>query len=391
MTLPASLALEEAAVRLWDVLVVGAGPAGALAARELARRGLAVLLVDRAQFPRWKVCGACLSARALATLASVGLESLTEDCHAMPLAHLRLAAHDRGATLDLPGGVALSRETFDAALVRTAISAGAAFLPGTYATLAGVDTEGRVVFLRQGAREWRAGARLVIAADGLGGRLLAGESHIRTFAVWNSRIGAGTIAAEAPGAYTSGTIYMACGPSGYVGLVRLEDNRLDIAAAFDRRAMQHAGGPAVLAAETLRAVGWPAIPGLSDLAWRGTPALTRRASPVAGERLFVVGDSAGYIEPFTGEGMAWALEAAVAVAPLAVEAVGQWTPRLAARWTSTWRRTVGERRACRTAARVLRSPRLTRSVVSLLERFPALSQPVIRRLHRSSVQKAVHA
>jgi flavin-dependent dehydrogenase len=391
MTLPASLGLEEAAVRLWDVLVVGAGPAGALTARELARRGLAVLLVDRAQFPRWKVCGACLSARALATLASVGLESLTTDCHAVPLARLRLAANDCGATLDLPGGVALSRETFDAALVQAAIAAGAAFLPGTYATLAGVDAGGRVVFLRQGAREWRAGARLIIAADGLGGRLLAGEPDTRTIAVRNSRIGAGTIAAEAPAAYIPGTIYMACGTTGYVGLVRLEDGRLDIAAAYDRRAMQHAGRPAVLAAEILREVNWPAIPGLSDMAWRGTPALTRRASRVAGERLFVVGDSAGYVEPFTGEGMAWALEAAVAVAPFAAAAVRQWTTRLAARWASTWRRTVGERRACRAAARVLRHPRLTRGVVGLLERFPALGQPVIRRLHRSSVQKAVHA
>src|SRR5262249_26661731 len=67
----ATLTLEEAARRSWHALVVGAGPAGATAARELARRGLDVLLVDRAAFPRWKVCGCCLNGNALATLAHV--------------------------------------------------------------------------------------------------------------------------------------------------------------------------------------------------------------------------------------------------------------------------------------------------------------------------------
>jgi flavin-dependent dehydrogenase len=383
--------LEEAAVRLWDALVVGAGPAGAMAARELARRGLAVLLVDRSSFPRWKVCGGCLNERALGTLAGVGLESLTTRCRAVPLKRLHLAARDCGATLPLPGGVALSRESFDAALVQAAVAAGAAFLPGTYATLAGIGPYGRIAFLRQGPREWPAAARLVVAADGLSGRLLAGEPAMHALAIRNSRIGAGAVVSEAPDFYERGSIHMACGNEGYVGLVRLEDGRLDIAAAFDRQAVQAAGGPPRLTAEILQSVGWPAIAGLEVQTWRGTPGLTRRPSRVAGERLFVVGDSAGYVEPFTGEGIAWALEAAVALAALAVDAACQWTPRLAARWTSIFRRTVGDRRACRAAARLLRHPRLTRGVIALLGRFPVLGQPVIRRLNRRPVQKAVRS
>jgi flavin-dependent dehydrogenase len=388
MTVSATLGLEQAAVRLWDALVVGAGPAGAMAARELARRGLAVLLVDRAAFPRWKVCGACLSARALATLAQVGLGSLTAECRAVALTRLCLAGGARRATILLPTGAALSREVFDTALVRAAIAAGAAFLPQTYATLVGIAPEGRRVFLRQGAREWAAGARIVIAADGIGGRLLAGEPGMRSITVRDSRIGVGAIAAATPEAYEPGTIYMACGTEGYVGMVRLEDGRLDIAAALDRRAMQRVGGPALLAARMMQEAAWPAVPGWDALSWRGTPVLTRRSSRVASERLFIVGDSAGYVEPFTGEGMAWALEAAAALAPLAVEAASSWTPRLAARWTSTFRRTVGDRRASRTAARLLRSSYWTRGVIGLLERFPSLSQPVVRRLNRHPAQKA---
>src|SRR5262249_3940162 len=95
----------------------------------------------------------------------------------------------------------------------------------------------------------------------------------------------------------------------------------------------------------------------------------------------------GYVEPFTGEGMAWALEAAAALGWLGVEAARQWTPRLAARWTSIFRRTVGDRRASRAAASLLRHPQLTRAVVALLHRFPVLGQPVIRRLNRRPLQK----
>src|SRR3954468_10803523 len=64
--------LADTPYRTWDVVVVGAGPAGSLAAYDLARRGLTVLLVDKATFPRWKVCGSCLSPQAQATLAAAG-------------------------------------------------------------------------------------------------------------------------------------------------------------------------------------------------------------------------------------------------------------------------------------------------------------------------------
>src|SRR5262249_20439552 len=129
MMLAATLPLHEAARRPWGAVVVGAGPAGSLAARELARRDVSVLLVDQADFPRWKVCGCCLNGRALAILDAVGLGTLTRDCGARPLSHLRLAVVGRSALLPLSGSEALSREAFDTALVQAALAAGAHFLP----------------------------------------------------------------------------------------------------------------------------------------------------------------------------------------------------------------------------------------------------------------------
>ena len=385
MTLAATLTLAEATDRIWDVVVVGAGPAGAAAARELARRSSAVLLVDRAAFPRWKVCGCCLNGRAAAVLRIAGLGTLPQQCRAVPLDAMHLAAGGRSAQLALSGGFAVSREAFDVALIRAAIAAGAAFLPETRAVLLKTDSTKagiRPVHLQRGARHAATSARVVVAADGLGGSLLARAGETAP-AESGARIGAGVVTSDAPDHYRPGTVYMACGAGGYVGMVRLEDGRLDLAAAFDAGWLRTAGGPGQAVERLVRDAGWPVPDRLNDLPWRGTPALTRRPHHVAAERVFAVGDAAGYVEPFTGEGMAWALASGVAVAPLAARAAQEWRPDLAQQWAQLHRRIVGQRQGvCRAAAAVLRRPWLTRLAVRVLAQVPALAGPVIRSLDR---------
>src|SRR5439155_14732807 len=117
----------------------------------------------------------------------------------------------------------------------------------------------------------------------------------------------------------------------------------------------------------------------------GTPALTRRAKALAGERWFAVGDAAGYVEPFTGEGMAWAVMSAAALAPIAARAVREWSFSHAREWEGAHRRVIGKRqRVCRVVSRVLRSPTLTAVAVRVLSVFPVLSRPVVAALNRSS-------
>src|SRR5262245_43587218 len=188
MSLDATLTLDEAAGQCWDAIVVGAGPAGALAARQLALAGVGVLLVDRASFPRWKVCGCCLSVAALETLRSVGLGGLVKRCGGVPLARVCLGVAGRSALLQLPGGRSLSREAFDAALVESALSAGVSFLPLTQARAPLTPNPSpprgeekvrggalRRLVLRHGDRETIATTRLLLAADGLNGGVLARE------------------------------------------------------------------------------------------------------------------------------------------------------------------------------------------------------------------------
>jgi flavin-dependent dehydrogenase len=308
---------------------------------------------------------------------------------------MQLAAGSWSARLPLPKGMALSRQVFDAALVEAAIDAGARFLPQTRGEWVGFEDDVRLmayqadqnleVRLSRNHGEIIAQTRFAVAADGLGGTFL---DHV--LPVPGSRIGAGLVTGDVPAYYEPGTIYMACGRHGYLGLVRLEDGRLDLAAALDAMWVREAGGPGAAADALLESVGWQAPVDLARQPWRGTSALTRTAPEVASAaRVFRIGDAAGYVEPFTGEGMAWALAAAVAVAPLAERAAVEWQPSLERQWEHTYRRIVRRRQwTCRAAAAVLRRPWLTRACVAALAHWPGLAGPIVYHLNYRTARSA---
>jgi flavin-dependent dehydrogenase len=360
-----------------------------MAAFELAQRSLHVLLVDKNTFPRAKVCGCCLNGQALALLRMRGLESTFTRLGAVTLRHVLLASGGHRVVLSLPTGVALSREAFDSSLINAAVESGVTFLPNTVAALGNVTLTSRQVILRSNGYQIEAKAGVVLAADGLAGSFSANHFGITLsqngsmpIIARDSRIGAAVIAERGPAFYQPETIYMACGVGGYVGLVRLEDGRLNIAAAFDSTALRAAGYPGKLAAKILCDAGLVSMPDILQLSWKGTPQLTRRARCLAGERSFVLGDAAGFVEPFTGEGIAWALRSAIAVAPLAAQAVQAWEPDLEKQWNDTFHRQVERRQlTCRLAAALLRRHRLTTGVIQSLALLPSVSSPVLRHLN----------
>ena len=117
-----------------DVVVIGAGPAGATAACMLGERGHRVLLVDRASFPRAKVCGCCLAPGGQGVLRSLGLDELVDE--GVPLDTTIVHGAGRSTTLRFPGSVTLSRERLDPALIEAARRRGVEFRPRTRATVA---------------------------------------------------------------------------------------------------------------------------------------------------------------------------------------------------------------------------------------------------------------
>ncbi|MCH8507741.1 MAG: FAD-dependent monooxygenase [Phycisphaerales bacterium] len=333
----------DMAGRHWDAVVIGAGPAGALAAREIARRGRSVLLVEKARFPRWKVCGACLGVAGVETLQRVGLGGLLGRIGARPVVRTRLVWRGRSVLVPMRGMVAVSRGALDAALVLAAREAGAHFVDQTHARVFG---DGSVVVDDQTVP-----ARSVVLAGGIRSAGRDGEAGAAVSK--DAWIGLGVVAPlTGAGSLPDDELTMLVGRRGYLGRVVTEDGMANWAAAVDPAFVRSCGSPG----EAMRAICDEAGLGVTapGTGWVGTPALTR-STPAQRGRLYRVGDAAGYVEPITGEGMSWAMLGAAALAPVLDRALA--SDRHAGAWARTHAGLFRWRRArCRVVSRGLRSP-----------------------------------
>jgi len=366
----------------WDVVVVGAGPAGSSAALALARRGASVLLLERSAFPRWKVCGACLSPGALSSLESLGLGDVTGRSGAVPLEGLRLHVRGRVARIGIAGWRALSRSELDLALVREAERAGVVVWCSARARLGRRHLDRRIVQVSRGGVEREIAARVVIDATGLG-RGLAEGGGATTTAAAGARIGVGAELDAPDYPIAPGELHMAVARRGYAGMVRVESGRLNVAAALDAASLR-ADAPERVVAGILAEAGLPPLPDTPAHAWRGTPALTRGGEDVGGHRSFRVGDAAGYVEPFTGEGIGWALGDGRAVAEAACLALGGSPADALTAWREhrSVRRSSAER-LCRTLTSALRRPWVVTLGMAAVGAAPWLASPLVRRVARS--------
>ncbi|HEV3139894.1 MAG TPA: NAD(P)/FAD-dependent oxidoreductase [Vicinamibacterales bacterium] len=145
-------------------MIVGAGPAGATAARTLAAAGASVTVLDRAEFPRHKPCGGGISLRVLRRFPYLECELPRIATHTV--SRLYLEGPDASAVVDAgePAALMIRRLEFDALLVSLATEAGATFAPRVDVAQAREDADGVTLTARDG-REFR--APIVIAADGV--------------------------------------------------------------------------------------------------------------------------------------------------------------------------------------------------------------------------------
>jgi len=371
--------LAELASHRWDVVVAGAGPAGSIAARAAAMAGLRVLLVDRTPFPRDKVCGCCLSAGGVGLLREAGLGELLAAERAAPLHTLALHAPGASMRLPLPCGAIIARRELDNALAHAAALQGVTFAPGVSARLLGAGRHECTIALSHDVQRVECSARVAIAADGLGGTFLAGTPGMRPELTGAARMGLG---ANLPSALTpKGVVTMAIGAGAYVGLARLWDGTTDLAASVSPAVLREGESPGGVIARALREAGLE-LPSV-DIAWRGTPALRRRRAAAA-PGVFVIGDAAGYVAPFTGEGMTWAIKGGLAVGPDVLRAVRGDAHGACAAWKRAHTAMFGWRhRSCAAITAVVHRPRLARALIRLGACWPLLPTSVASRVARS--------
>lgn len=165
-----------------DVIVVGAGPAGSSAAFHLARAGVDVLLLEKAEFPREKVCGDGLTPRAVHQLIRMGVDIKAPGWTRSR--GMRWVAGDHQVHIDWPAlgrypdfGLSRSRHDFDDILARHAVAAGARLRNGVKVTRPVTDRAGRITGVGATARDKQPvvfSAPIVIAADGASARLALG-------------------------------------------------------------------------------------------------------------------------------------------------------------------------------------------------------------------------
>jgi geranylgeranyl reductase family protein len=312
---------------MFDVIVVGAGPAGSIAATVLARGGARVLMVDRAKFPRHKLCGDTINPGALARLERLGLRAGV-DAQAIRIDGM-VVTGERGVSVHCryPAGVcglSIVRRDLDALLADAAVSAGARFEDGVLVRGPLVDdTAGRqvrgVVIAGRNGRDLRVPAPIVIAADGRRSRIalplgLARQpAHPRRWAI-------GGYFENVTGVGTLGEMHVRRGrymgvapvPSGLVNFCLVvpqqfargrPERLLDEAAAADpalRERFAHA-----------RLAGAPTIIG----------PLAVDASAAGMPGLLLAGDAAGFIDPMTGDGLRFAIRGGELAAEAALAAL----------------------------------------------------------------------
>jgi geranylgeranyl reductase family protein len=337
-----------------EVVVVGGGPAGAATAAWLARAGRDVLLLEKAAFPREKPCAEYLSPGVVAALDRLGALPAVRAADAAWPWEMRLRTAQREAVLRYPdasvaGGwreaLGITRGVFDAVLLDHARHCGAQVRERTR-VLGPLVEQGRVVGVRvageRGVEPIAAG--VVVAADGIHSTLTRALGLQRPVGR-PRRLGLVARYRGVAGLDQRGEMHV--GATSYCGLAPVGAGLVSVGLVVgldDRRA----GETATARFER----GIAALPGVArrlTAAERVTPVrgigpIARRVRRVAGPGYLLVGDAAGFLDPFTGEGVFRALRGAeLAASAIAVAGPGGAGDCLAATYAQARRRAFADR------------------------------------------------
>ncbi|GIF99682.1 geranylgeranyl reductase family protein [Catellatospora citrea] len=326
-----------------DVIVVGAGPGGSAAAYHLAKHGAKVLLLEKTEFPREKVCGDGLTPRAVKQLIDMGVD-VSPEAGWLHNKGLRVIGGGVRLELDWPDlasfpdfGLVRTRMDFDDMLAQRAVAAGADLRTGHNVTGPVLDTEGRVVGVEvrtpDGDKTLR--SHLVVAADGVSGRFAlalgmakredrpmgvavrryyhcpvkANDDYLESWLELRSREAG---AAQLPG---YGWIFGLGDGRVNVGLGVLNSSKAYQATNYRTMLTDWIGStPEEWGLNEANADG-KILGAALPMGFNRTPHYTRG--------MMLVGDSGGMVNPFNGEGIAYAMESGQLAAEVLIQALAR--------------------------------------------------------------------
>jgi geranylgeranyl reductase family protein len=277
----------------FDVAIVGGGPAGSVCAAFCALAGLRTLVLEREKFPREKVCGDCLNPSCWPVLERLGLAHRVRDLQHSKLDSVEfIAIGGRNVIVDLPLAddceLSVKRSLFDALLLKRAQEFGAHVREERTVTALAHDENWKI----ETAGTGNFSAQILVGADGRNSTVarlrnllprparerVALQAHIRLPRNFGRRV------------------VLQLLPEGYSGQAPVNETELNLCLV---------GTPPTIS--RLRRWAEDHFEITAEQSWRTITPLARSPVPCAHDNLFFIGDAARVVEPFTGEGIYYAM------------------------------------------------------------------------------------
>lgn len=280
-------------MQLFDVAIIGGGPAGSSCGAFCAMAGLQSLVLDREKFPREKVCGDCLNPSCWPVLERLELADRVHDLPHSKLCSVAFIAIDgREVIVDLPSGanceISVKRSLFDDLLLRRARELGASIHDQTIVT--GLSRNDHWNIETASGEFFQ--ARILIGADGRNSTV----AHLCNLLPRPARERVALQAHISLPRDFGNRIVLQFLREGYSGQAPVNETQLNLCLV---------GTPPTIS--TLRKWAERQFDLPANQSWRTITPLTRSPIPSAHENLFFIGDAARVVEPFTGEGIYYAL------------------------------------------------------------------------------------
>ena len=358
-----------------EVVVVGAGPAGSIAALVLARAGVAVRVIERARFPRDKLCGDTLNPGSLAILDRLGIAEALR-AGARPVTGMVVTGPGASVSADYPRGLrgaSMTRRELDLLLMNAALAAGARVDLGVTVREPLRDHDGNVIGVRVASdrHDTVMHAPLVIAADGRGSRLAA-ALRLSSFAKQPRRWAFGAYFTDVSGMTDRGEMHIR--PDGYIGVAPLPGGLTNVAVVRESRRLpapqtdQQAFVRETLGCDRELCDRFAGATQVSRVNVLGPLAVDGHTPGAPG--LLLAGDAAGFVDPMTGDGLRFALRGGELAAHAALEELATGRPMYAALGAARRREFSAKWRVNRALRSIVGSPALLQLAATVSRHWP---------------------